>query len=609
MEQIQDKNIRILIVDDESSIRNFLSEVLNQKYFCMTAGSGEEALELIQTNKFDLVLTDIEMKGMSGIELISHVLNFSPEIVVVMISGSESIESAIESIRVGAFDYVKKPFELEHLEIAVARAVKHHLLLAAKHQYENELEELVKKRTEQLNYLSYFDVLTKLPNRNLFEDRLSQALSHLNYHQQKLAVLLLSINRFKEIYDDIGPVSGNGLLQEVANRLNNHLLKGVTVAKFEGDEFAVLLTQINNTEEVLEYTHRLQESLNLPFMVENKEVFITFSIGISFFPTDGNKSEALLKNAGIALSRSKEKGRTNYQFFTPNMNTSAIKRLEMEANLRRALEREEFELYYQPKLCTRTRKIVGAEALVRWRHPTLGFILPVEFIPLAEETGLILSIGEWVFRTACQQIKSWNEAGFRRLKVSVNFSVQQFQQPNLIEIIMGIIEETNIDPHDLELEMTESSIMKNDHQVVNVLRQLKEAGIKIAIDDFGTGYSSLSYLKKLPLDVLKIDKSFVQDLMVSPEDASLVMTIIALAHNLGLKVVAEGVETEEQLRFLHLLRCDEWQGFLYSKPVPADDLKELLKQNYQNNSTLPNLNFFDSIINEEFESFQIVSQW
>lgn len=603
MKKAEDNKMRILIVDDELLIRNILSEILGEKYSCSTANSGEEALKLLQTEEFNLVLSDIEMSGMNGIELISHVHKFSPETVVVMISGSQDIESAIGSLRVGAFDYIKKPFDLDHIEIAIDRAIDHHLLLVAKHQYENHLEELVKKRTEELNYLSYYDVLTDLPNRSLFEDRLSQALSQANFNHQNLAILLLSLNRFKDIYDALGQTLGNQLLQDVARQLKNYLLKGVTIAKFEGDEFAILLTQINNTEEIVEFTNNLKEALNLPFVIENNEIFITFNLGISLFPTDGNDAQTLLKNAGVALSRSKEEGRNNYQFYTTDMNILAVKRLEMEISLRRALERKEFEVYYQPKLCTKTRKIVGMEALVRWHHPTLGFISPAEFIPLAEETGLILPLGEWVLRTACYQIKLWNEQGFPLLKVSVNLSAYQFQQQNLLETISKIIEETKIDPNYLELEMTESSIMKNETSAVTILHQLKEAGIKISIDDFGTGYSSLSHLKKLPLDVLKIDKSFVQDMTVSPDDASLVMTIITLAHNLGLKVIAEGVETEEQLRFLHLLRCDEWQGFLYSKPVPADQFEELLDDNRQNRLPVLQLDFFRNLIHEETAEF------
>lgn len=604
MDTTENKEIRILIVDDQLSIRQILFEILSAKYFCTTASSGEEALLLVEKETFNLVISDIEMDKMSGIDIIPHIHAASPETVVVMISGSQNIESAIEAMRVGAFDYIKKPFEIEHVEIAVERALSHHLLLVAKHQNENLLEELVKKRTEELNYLSSYDVLTDLPNRHLFEDRLFQALSLVNYNQQTLAILLLSLNRIKDVYDALGQSLGNQLLQEVANRLKKHSLKGVTIAKFEGDEFAILLTQISSTEDVVDFTNNIKESLTQPFVIENTEIFITFSIGISLFPNDGSDAEMLLKNAGVALSRSKEQGRNNYQFYTTDMNILALKRLEMENDLRRALERNEFELYYQPKLCTKTKKIVGMEGLIRWHHPTMGFIPPAEFIPLAEETGLILPLGEWVLRTACQQIREWYDEGYPFLKVSVNISAHQLQQHNLLTIINEIIDETQIDPNYLELELTESSIMRNDGLSITILSKLKDAGIKVSIDDFGTGYSSLSYLKKLPLDILKIDKSFIQDMTMNPDDVSLVMTIITLAHNLGLKVIAEGVETEEQLRFLHLLRCDEWQGFLYSKPISAGEFKELWLENNQNRSTPARNNPFKFKKNEEINELQ-----
>lgn len=394
-------------------------------------------------------------------------------------------------MRVGAFDYIKKPFNLEHVEVAVRRALNHH-----------------------------------------------------------------------------------SLLQEVAKRLKKCSRKGATIARFEGDEFALLLTQIG-IENVVEITNNIFESLKLPFVVEEHEIFITASIGISLSPDDGKDTHTLLKNAGTALSRSKEQGGNSCQFYTADMHSKALKRLALENNLRRALERSEFEVYYQPKIDTNTRQIVGMEALVRWRHPELGLVLPMEFIPLAEDTGLIVPIGEWVLRTACAQSNLWQNEGFD-LHVAVNLSARHFQQQNLAETIIGIIKETGLNPCRLNLEITESSIIKNTESAVKTLGELKKVGIKISIDDFGTGYSSLGYLKRLPIDVLKIDKSFIRDVTTSPDDMALVMAIIMLAHNLRLKIVAEGVETEEQLDLLHRLGCDEWQGYLYSKPVSVENFKKLL---------------------------------
>jgi diguanylate cyclase (GGDEF)-like protein len=569
---------RILIVDDESSIRNLLREILDENYMCIKAESAEEALSLLQKEKFNLVISDINLGRMSGIELIPKVFIAAPDTVVMMLSGNQTIDSAIEAMRVGAFDYLKKPFDFEHVQVAVQRALNHHSLLVEKRQYENQLEELVKERTAQLNYLAYHDALTDLPNRVLFEDRLSQALVS-TAENQITALLLISLDRFKEARNTLGHSLRDELLQEVAKRLKKCSRKDATVAKFEGDEFALLLTYIG-IENVVEITDNIFEALKLPFVVEEHEIFITADIGISLSPDDGKDTQTLLKNAGAALSRAKEQGGNSYQFYTADMHSKALKRLALENNLRRALERSEFEVYYQPKIDTNTRQIVGMEALVRWHHSELGLVSPMEFIPLAEATGLIVPIGEWVLRTACAQSNLWQNEGFA-LHVAVNLSARHFQQQNLAETIIEILKETGFNPSRLNLEITESSIMKNAELAVKTLSELKRAGIKISIDDFGTGYSSLGYLKRLPIDVLKIDKSFVLDVTTNPDDMALVMAIIMLAHNLRLKVFAEGVETEEQLDLLHRLGCDEWQGYLYSKPVSAENFKKLLL-------TLPN---------------------
>ncbi|HRH44851.1 MAG TPA: EAL domain-containing protein [Pyrinomonadaceae bacterium] len=591
---------RILIVDDQTVIRNMLFEMLTTKYDCQTASSGEEAIGFLEKEKFNLVLSDIEMGGMSGIELIPHILELSPDTVVVMISSNQDIESAINAQRLGAFDYIRKPFEFSQFELTIERALNHNVLLNNQRKYENHLEEMVKQRTDELNFLSNYDVLTNLPNRNLFEDRLAQALSLANYNKQDLAVLLLSVNRLKDIDDAFGQTQVDHLLQEIAERIKNHSFDGVTIAKFDSSEFAIMLTQITSTEDVIEFTNDIKTAIEKPFVIENEEIFITFSIGICLFPTDGKDSQVILKNARAALSRSKEHGLNNYQFYTTDMNTFALVRLAMENNLRGAVERDEFEVYYQPKVCVKTQEIVGMEALIRWQHPTLGIFSPDEFIPLAEETGLIVPLGELVLRNACRQIKIWHEEGFPYLTVSVNLSAFQFQQTDLLARIAKIIDETGMDPASLEFELTESAVMKNVGYAGNIMNQLKKMGIKISIDDFGTGYSSLGYLKRLPVDILKIDKSFIKDMTIDPDDASLVMTIISLAHNLGLKVIAEGVETDEQLRFLKLLRCDQWQGYLCSKPVPADELKELLCAKDLNNATVARNRFLKLI--EKIES-------
>jgi diguanylate cyclase (GGDEF)-like protein len=573
-------NAHILIVDDEPEIRNLVRGILSESYGYLEANSAEEALSILRMEKFGLVISDINMSGMSGLEMIPHVKAIAPDTVIMMISGEQTIESAIEALRGGAFDYIMKPFDFQHVEAAVRRALEHHALLEAKRRHENHLEELVRQRTAELNHLAYHDALTDLPNRILFEDRLTQALILAKRHRQALGMLFLSLDGFKKVHDTLGHAIGDRLLQKVAERLRSSAHQGETVARFEGDEFALLLTQIGGTEDedVVEVIFQINESLKLPFLVDDHELFITVSIGISLYPDDGADAPTLLKNADAALYRAREQGGNNYQFYTADMNDKAMKRLTLENSLRRALERSEFEVYYQPVLDINTRKIVGMEALLRWHHPELGLIQPAEFIPLAEDTGMIVPIGEWVLRMACTQSKSWQEAGFAPLSLAVNLSGRQFQQQNLSEVVARILQETGLNSHNLELELTESSIMKNAEGAVRTLSELKAMGVKIAIDDFGTGYSSLGYLKRLPIDTLKIDRSFVSDVTTDPDDAALVMAIITLAHNLRLKVIAEGVDSEEQLRFLHLLRCDEWQGYFFSKPLPVEAFEELLLQ-------------------------------
>ncbi|HYJ45156.1 MAG TPA: EAL domain-containing protein, partial [Pyrinomonadaceae bacterium] len=429
---------------------------------------------------------------------------------------------------------------------------------------------------EKIHYLAYHDTLTGLPNRVSFEERLSEALTRGESSQQPLAVMFLSLDRFKKFNDTLGHIIGDQLLRSVAERLSATLSEGDALARFASDEFAFLLTRVRTADDAAEVAQNFQKVLDAPFMVDGQELYVTASIGIGLYPHDATDALDLLKNAGAALYRAKQQGGSNFQFYTADMNERALKRLSLENKLRWALERNEFKVYYQPQVSVDSGQIVGMEALVRWQHPEIGLISPSEFIPLAEDTGLIAPIGEWVLRTACAQTKSWHDFGFTSLHVAVNLSPRQFQQPDLLLMIARILRETELKPDCLELEVTESSVMKNTESAINTLRELKAMGIKISIDDFGSGYSSLSYLKNLPIDVLKIDQSFVRDMSTDPNDAAIVMAIVQLAHSLKLKVTAEGVENEDQLRFLRLLRCDEMQGFLFCKPIPVEGFEQLL---------------------------------
>jgi EAL domain-containing protein (putative c-di-GMP-specific phosphodiesterase class I) len=364
-------------------------------------------------------------------------------------------------------------------------------------------------------------------------------------------------------------------LREFAERLKSCISGSDTVGRFGSDEFALLKMGIDGTTDVIETIGSLSQVLRFSFDLAGHELYATASVGVSLFPFDGDDSQTLLKNAGAALYRAKKSGGANYQFFTADMHELAAGRLALETNLRRAIQNEEFLIHYQPRVSVDSLAITGVEALVRWQHPQLGLVSPSEFIPLAEDTGLIVPIGEWVLRKACEQNRHWHEQGFAPIRIAVNISARQFHDQDLSQTVIRILDESGLSPNYLELEVTESSVMQNAEFAAGVLTGWKNLGINISIDDFGTGFSSLASLKRLPIDALKIDQSFVRDATTDPDDAAIVLAITTLAHNLRLKVIAEGVETEEQLRFLQLLRCDEIQGFLFSKPLPADSLVSL----------------------------------
>lgn len=573
---LENQRAHVLIIDDEEPIRNLLTAILENYYSCRTASSAEDALAALSRDKFDLVVSDIDMGGMSGLELVPRLHSISPDTVVVMISGNQDIETAIKAMRVGAFDYITKPLDIRHVEAAVERALHHHTLLKEKRQYKEQLEQLLEKRTAEVDRLAYYDTITELPNRTLFEDRLTQAVAIAKLTDQTLGVLFISLDQFKKVNDTLGHGLGDSLLEEFSKRIKSCISETDTVARFGSDEFALLRTQIEGTKDVIETIRALSQSLKFPFDIEGQEVFATASVGVSLYPLDGEDTQTLLKNAGAALYKAKRSGGANYQFYTADMHDLASRRLALETSLRRAIQNEEFLIHYQPRVSVDSLEVTGVEALVRWQHPQLGLISPSEFIPLAEDTGLIVPIGEWVLRNACTQNKRWQSQGFAPIQMAVNICARQLHDQDLAQTVIRILDETGMAPDHLELELTESSIMQNAEVAASVLSRLKAMGIKISIDDFGTGYSSLASLKRLPIDALKIDKSFVSDASIDPDDAALVMAIITLAHNLRLKVIAEGVETEEQLRFLHLLRCDEIQGYLFSKPIPAEALVSLL---------------------------------
>jgi diguanylate cyclase (GGDEF)-like protein/PAS domain S-box-containing protein len=429
---------------------------------------------------------------------------------------------------------------------------------------------------DQIKDIAYHDALTGLPNRLLFNDRLSMALAQAHRHNQRLAVLFLDLDRFKVINDSLGHTLGDRLLQAVGERLVFSVREGDTVARLGGDEFTLLLPGAGRPLDLAKFAEKVLEALKQPFGLEGHELFVTASMGISLYPEDGIDPETLVKNADTAMYRAKDQGRDNYQLYTAAMNATALERLGMENALRKALIQGELEIYYQPLLDLASGTVYGVEALLRWRHPERGLILPAEFIPLAEITGLIVPMGPWILKTACAQAKKWQDAGHPQLCLSVNLSARQFQQPDLVELVTRVLDETGLPPRSLELEITESNAMQNAETTTQTLRALKALGVRLSIDDFGIGYSSLSYLKRLPIDTLKIDQSFVRDMTTDADDAAIVTAVIAMAQTLKLAVVAEGVEVEEQLAFLAARRCDRMQGFLFSRPLPAEDCEKLL---------------------------------
>ena len=578
MEAAETHKPTVLIIDDEEQIRNLLIDVLGTSYQCSDAGSAEEALSALAKTSFDLVISDIDMGGMSGLELVPRVHSLSPDTVVVMVSGNQDIEFAIKAMRAGAFDYISKPIiDLGHLEAIIGRAINQSTLLKEKRRDKEQIETLLQQRTEEVHWLGNYDTVTQLPNRALFEDRVEQAVAIAKATGQSLGVLFIALDQFKKVNDSLGHGPGDVLLREFAERLKSCINESDTVARFGNDEFALLRTQIDDTKDVIETIASLSQVLKFSFDLPGHELFATASVGVSLFPVDGEDSQTLLKNAGAALYKAKRSGGANYQFFTADLHELAQSRLALESNLRRAIHNEEFLLHYQPRISCDSQEITGVEALVRWQHPQLGLVSPSEFIPLAEDTGLIVPIGEWVLRAACLQGRRWIEAGFGPIPIAVNISARQFHDRDLSQSVIRILEETGFSPKYLELELTESSIMQDAEFAASMLNRLKSLGINISIDDFGTGFSSLASLKRLPIDALKIDQSFVREVNSDRDDANLVKAIITLGHNLRLKVVAEGVETEDQLRFLEVLGCDEIQGFFYSKPVPADTLISLFE--------------------------------
>jgi diguanylate cyclase (GGDEF)-like protein len=554
----------VLLIEDNPGdarlIREMLAEHPQAPFRLDCADRLSRALEMLAAGEVRLILLDLSLPDSHGLDTFAKVYAHSPKVPIIVLTGNDDQTVALSAVKTGAQDYlVKGRLDPELLVRSMHYSIE-------RKRYQEELE-------HQANY----DSLTGLPNRALLRDRLRQAV-FAQRDLRSMAVVFIDLDHFKFVNDSLGHSTGDQLLKRVAERLRSVVRDGDTVARLGGDEFVLILNDQVHDDTIYRALQRIARRVAEPMTLDGKEISITCSAGISLYPQDGPDVETLLKNADAAMYRAKEHGRNNFQFYTAEMNRLVSERLALESALRQALVRRELLLYYQPRFNLRTGAVLGMEALLRWMHPERGLMLPDRFIPLAEETGLIVQIGEWVLRSACAQARAWQDAGLRPVAVSVNLSARQFRQADLAKSVAQVLDDTGLPAQQLEIELTESMVMHDAGAAIATLRALKRLGLRLSVDDFGTGYSSLSYLKSLPIDALKIDQSFVRDIAAkrNGDGGLLARAIISLGHSLHLDVIAEGVENDSQARFLRKHGCDEVQGFRFGKPVPAERCARLL---------------------------------
>ena len=558
-----------------------------------TALQGEEGVARVRQalkddRPYAMAFIDMRMPpGWDGLETIQHLWELDPHVQVVICSAHADYDWTEVITRLDHSDrllVIKKPFEpIEVLQCANALTRKWENERILRRQVEH-LEHVVEARTEgleaankQLRHLASHDALTGLPNRVLLDDRLSQAVAHAERDGHSFAVAMFDLDRFKVVNDSLGHRAGDELIKEVAHRLAGIARSTDTVGRLGGDEFVFIMERLAKREDAEHIARRAVEALQVPIRIGGVNIHSSASVGIALFPTDGTSVETLIANADAAMYCAKQRGRNNIQCYASGMNSVTQDKVRLESDLHQALALGQFELHYQPKLDTSTGVIHGAEALIRWRHPERGLVLPGEFIPLAEACGLIDSIGEWVVREGCRQARTWQLEGLPHLRVAVNLSAFQFRNGNLLQTIREALQAADLDPRFLEVEITESAVMSDPEESVAILEQLSRMGVVVSVDDFGTGYSSMSYLRRFPIDKLKIDRAFIAELISRADDTSIVKAIVSLAHSLHLKVVAEGVETQEQLDLLKALGCDQYQGYCFSPAVPAAKFAALLR--------------------------------
>ena len=627
-------NASILIVDDKQANVLLLERMLHGAgYTCVTSTLDPRAVyELHREHRYNLILLDLQMPGMDGFEVMTLLKTLDSNSYLPVLVITAQPEHKLRALQFGVRDFISKPFDLPEvltrihnmLEVQLLhREMQHHsqvleqtvqelrdtetglrlsqvALLTesaalADHAQQlqranehlvmstiaaHELAEEIGRAKLQMAYLAQHDALTGLPNRILLNDRLTQAMALAQRQGKQLALMFLDLDRFKYINDSLGHSVGDQLLLSVAHHLTAAVRGSDTVCRQGGDEFVILLADVEHARDAALSAEKILTALTAPHRIDQLELHVTVSIGISIYPEDGQDVDSLIKSADTAMYHAKENGRNNFQFFEPNMNALAVERHAIESGLRRAMERQELVLHYQPKINLESGTITGVEALVRWQHPQRGLILPEQFVWIAEDCGLIIPIGTWVLGEACRQAQSWQDAGLPPMAVAVNISAIQFRHRDFLEHLTRILKDTGLAPHCLELELTESVLMHDATTTLTVLNGIKTLGVRLAIDDFGTGYSSLSYLKHFQIDTLKIDQSFMRDIThasADTADAAIITAVVCMGKSLNQRVIAEGVETREQLAFLQAHGCGEGQGYFFSRPVTAEALLTLLR--------------------------------
>jgi diguanylate cyclase len=573
---------KILVIEDMDTLREEIIETLSFEGFeTLGAADGEIGVEIAKTYLPNLIICDIMMPKLDGYETL-EALRGDPVTMTIpfifLTAKAEKIDMRL-GMELGADDYLTKPFTTEELVGAIAARLQKYQNVQAQHdatiqsvQAKHEVD--IKQIEANYEYIAHHDPLTKLPNRLLFRQYLEAAVAHAQTNQSTLALMFVDIDDFNIINNSLGHNIGDLLFKAIAERLRRFVPPCDTVARLHGDELAIILLDDSELANLKLAAKTILEIIAKPYSIYGHQIFITACLGATFYPKDDQDTDGLIKNADMAMYYAKSQGRNTCKFYTSDLHARSSEQMAIENSLRRALDRGEFRLYYQPIVDLPSRQIVAAEALIRWQHPELGIVMPAKFIPIAESTGLILPLSAWIIRTACQQSQIWQSMGLPDISIAVNISGLHFKQDNFVDTLKEIL--LDMPHHNLEIEITENIVMQNTSDTIATLSALKAMGIQIAIDDFGTGYSSLSYLKSFPVDYLKIDKSFIQDVEIDPHDTAIIVAIIDLAHSLSLKVIAEGVETQAQLDFLEKNNCDRLQGYFFGVPLPVEQFEKLI---------------------------------